>query len=347
MTKGGAAILRLEGVAKSYGTTRVLEPLDLEVLDGEFLTILGPSGSGKTTILRLIGGFAQPDTGRILLEGRNITRDPPFARPFNTVFQDYALFPHMTVRRNVEFGLRVRRLARPEIQRRVDEVLEIVGLSQLADRHPADMSGGQRQRAALARAIVCEPRIILLDEPLAALDAERRRSMRAFLKDLQRRIGTSFLFITHDQEEAIAVSDRIVVTSEGRIEQIGTPEDVYRRPASRFVAGFFGENNIIPWEAVSGELLSAVRHSVLGKGHRAAAIAIRPESLRIVAADGARAMADVETVSFLGATTEVLLRLAGHRFRVRFPTSHCEQALVPGAAIGVRWADDDIMVLLR
>jgi len=347
MTKGGTAILRLEGVAKSYGATRVLEPLDLEILDGEFLTILGPSGSGKTTILRLIGGFAKPDAGRILLDGRDITADPAFARPFNTVFQDYALFPHMTVRRNVEFGLRVRKLARPEIVRRVDEVLEIVGLSHLADRYPADMSGGQRQRAALARAIVCEPRIILLDEPLAALDAERRRSMRAFLKDLQRRIGTSFLFITHDQEEAIAVSDRIVVTNEGRIEQIGSPEDVYRKPASRFVAGFFGENNIIPWEAVTGELLSAVRKSVLGKGLRAAAIAIRPESLRIVAADQARAMADIDTVSFLGATTEVLLRLAGHRFRVRFPTSHCEQVLRANGSVGVQWADADVMVLPR
>jgi spermidine/putrescine transport system ATP-binding protein len=345
MTDGATAILRLQGVAKSYGATRVLHPIDLEVMDGEFLTILGPSGSGKTTILRLIGGFTRPDEGRILLDGADIAGTPPFARPFNTVFQDYALFPHMTVRKNVGYGLRTRGVPRDETEKRVDQVLEIVGLAPLSGRYPAEMSGGQRQRAALARAIVCEPRIVLLDEPLAALDAELRRSMRGFLKDLQRRIGTSFVFITHDQEEAIAVSDRIVVTSEGRIEQIGSPEDIYYRPASRFVAGFFGENNILPlrgsgWGLFEADLGTAVAGD-------ADAIAIRPESIRIVAGDRARVAGTVEAVEFLGAVSEATVCVDGHRVRVRMPTDANDRPAVPGASVGLWWSDDAINLLYR
>ncbi len=217
------SLIRLAGIGKSYGAVTVLQPFDLEIGDGEFLTILGPSGSGKTTILRMLGGFTAPSTGRILLDGTDITDTPIFRRPFNTVFQDYALFPHMTVARNVGYGLRMRRRPRAEVEKRVAEALAVVGLADKAGRHPGELSGGQRQRVALARAIICEPRVVLLDEPLAALDAGLRRSMQEFLKDLQRRIRTTFVFITHDQEEAIAMSDRIVVMDHGRVEQVGTP----------------------------------------------------------------------------------------------------------------------------
>jgi spermidine/putrescine transport system ATP-binding protein len=233
--------LALQAVEKSYGTQRVLQPVDLEVADGEFLTILGPSGSGKTTILRLVGGFTRPSGGRIRFGGVDLTDVPSHKRPFNTVFQDYALFPHMTVADNVGYGLMVRGLAKSAIRAKVEETLEIVGLGGLLDRYPAQLSGGQKQRVALARAIVCEPKLILLDEPLAALDAEMRRQMQFFLKDLQRRIATTFLFVTHDQEEAITMSDRIVVMDKGRIEQIGAPTSIYYSPKTPFVARFFGE----------------------------------------------------------------------------------------------------------
>ncbi|MBX6323541.1 MAG: ABC transporter ATP-binding protein, partial [Rhodospirillaceae bacterium] len=246
-------LLELRGVAKSFGRVRVLTGIDLAVRDGELITLLGPSGSGKTTILRLIGGFIAPDAGRILLEGRDILPLPINRRPFNTVFQDYALFPHMTVAGNVGYGLRVRGVPRREMVRRVGEVLALVQLEDLADRYPAQLSGGQRQRVALARAIVCRPRLILLDEPLAALDVALRRQMQQFLKDIQREIRTTFLFVTHDQEEAIAMADRICVMDEGRILQLGTAHDVYYRPASPFVARFFGENNLIEGRLGDGD----------------------------------------------------------------------------------------------
>ncbi|HYV86939.1 MAG TPA: ATP-binding cassette domain-containing protein, partial [Candidatus Polarisedimenticolia bacterium] len=199
-------LLELKSISKSFGPTAVLEGIELAVRDGEFITILGPSGSGKTTILRMIGGFTQPSGGEILLEGRDITGLPINRRPFNTVFQDYALFPHMTVAGNVSYGLIVRGRPRREIARKVSEALDLVQLGPLADRYPAQLSGGQRQRVALARAIICEPRLILLDEPLAALDVELRKQMQLFLKDIQREIRTTFLFVTHDQEEAIAIA---------------------------------------------------------------------------------------------------------------------------------------------
>ena len=238
-------LLELKGVGKSFGATRVLEHIDLAVEDGEFITILGPSGSGKTTILRMIGGFTQPDQGQILLDGRDIAHDPINRRPFNTVFQDYALFPHMTVAGNVGYGLKVRGTARGTVEKRVKEVLDLVQLGALKDRYPAQLSGGQKQRVALARAIICEPRLILLDEPLAALDVELRKQMQEFLKVIHREIKTTFLFVTHDQEEAIAMADRICVMNFGKILQLGSPTEVYYRPRSEFVARFFGDNNLI------------------------------------------------------------------------------------------------------
>lgn len=241
-----ADLLTLQSVYKSYGTVPVLFDIDLAIKDGEFLTVLGPSGSGKTTILRLIGGLEPLSSGEISLDGADISRVPINRRPFNTVFQDYALFPHLTVSGNVAYGLSVRRVPKKDIAHRVGEALDLVQLGDLADRYPAQLSGGQRQRVALARALICEPRLILLDEPLAALDLELRRQMQAFLKSIQREIKTTFLFVTHDQEEAIAMSDRICVMQAGRIRQIGSPHDLYYKPNCEFVARFFGDNNLVP-----------------------------------------------------------------------------------------------------
>jgi putative spermidine/putrescine transport system ATP-binding protein len=245
---GQAPDVRLVGVRKSYGEVVAVDGVDLEIASGEFFTMLGPSGSGKTTTLRLIAGFERPDAGRIELAGRDVTGRPPYLRDVNTVFQDYALFPHMTVAENVAYGLRVKGVPRAERRERVDEILEVVRLPGLGDRRPAQLSGGQRQRVALARALVNQPQVLLLDEPLGALDLKLRQEMQTELKRIQRavsEVGITFVYVTHDQEEALTMSDRLAVFNEGRIEQIGTPEAVYERPDNAFVAGFVGASNVL------------------------------------------------------------------------------------------------------
>jgi putative spermidine/putrescine transport system ATP-binding protein len=240
--------VRLVGVRKTYGDVVAVDAVDLEIASGEFFTLLGPSGSGKTTTLRLIAGFERPDEGRIELHGRNVTKLAPYERDVNTVFQDYALFPHMTVAENVAYGLRVKGISRRERARRVEEILRIVRLPGVGKRKPIQLSGGQRQRIALARALVNRPRVLLLDEPLGALDLKLRQEMQIELKRIQREVsdvGITFLYVTHDQEEALTMSDRIAVFNEGRIEQIGTAAEVYERPATEFVAGFIGVSNVI------------------------------------------------------------------------------------------------------
>jgi putative spermidine/putrescine transport system ATP-binding protein len=237
--------VRVAGLRKRYGDVTALAETDLTVLEGEFFTLLGPSGSGKTTLLRLIAGFERADSGRIELGGRDVTRTAPYARDVNTVFQDYALFPHMTLAENIEYGLRVRHVARAVRREKVARVLDMVQLRGLGDRRPAQLSGGQRQRVALARAIVNEPEVLLLDEPLGALDLKLRQHMQRELTRIQREVGITFLYVTHDQEEALTMSDRIAVLSNGRIEQIGTPVEVYERPATAFVADFIGVSNLI------------------------------------------------------------------------------------------------------
>jgi spermidine/putrescine transport system ATP-binding protein len=350
-------VIRLVDVTKSYRTLNVLKPVNLDIRDGEFLTILGPSGSGKTTILRMIGGFTPPSSGRILLRGTDIARVPIFKRPFNTVFQDYALFPHMTVAKNVGYGLRIRRMPRAEIDRKVAAVLETVNLSDKAARYPAELSGGQRQRVALARAIVCEPQVILLDEPLAALDAELRRSMQEFLKQLQRRIQTTFVFITHDQEEAISMSDRIAVMDHGDLIQVGTPQEIYYKPKSEFVAKFFGENNLLPASAKGGGGASVIEsplgvHTGTGEG-RDILVAIRPESFSLHDGTELRSgqqvsKARLENVTFLGATTQLSLSLPGeHRIKVRVPTAASGGNLNPGSYVTLRWQEADVSFLPR
>jgi spermidine/putrescine transport system ATP-binding protein len=358
------ALLELKEVGLSYGSTEVLHSVSLAIEDGEFLVILGPSGSGKTTILRLIGGFLAPTHGRITLDGRDIGRVPINRRPFNTVFQDYALFPHMTVEENVGYGLLVRGTRRAEMRAQVKRTLALVQLEQLGSRYPAQLSGGQQQRVALARAIICAPRLVLLDEPLGALDAELRRQMQRFLKKLQRDIRTTFLFITHDQEEAVTMADRICVMRAGRIEQVGTPEGVYYRPESEYVARFFGDNNLIPGRIVEAGEQGATIETCLGSFRSASSIEarnvsmggdaillVRPESIRIAplpAEIGNRVRAKVREVSFVGPVTQVLLDPPDARLAVlmvKLASSATGPAIAAGDQVEIGWRDADAHVV--
>jgi spermidine/putrescine transport system ATP-binding protein len=285
-------VVELKSLAKHYGGKPVLADFDLSVLEGEFLTLLGPSGCGKTTVLRLLAGFEIPDAGEIFIDGRCVNPLPPDRRDVNTVFQSYALFPHMTVFDNVAFGLRMKKTDPAAIERRVAETLRLVRLADLGGRKPHQLSGGQQQRVALARAVVNRPRVLLLDECLSALDYKLRREMRIELKELQRELGMTFVFVTHDQEEALSMSDRIVVMQAGGIEQIGTPRQVYESPANLFVARFVGDSNVL--DGVAGERLDAATLAAtvegldcrLRSGHPFAAgerlhLVLRPEDLRV------------------------------------------------------------------
>jgi putative spermidine/putrescine transport system ATP-binding protein len=289
------AAIRVRGLRKNYGSVAALSGVDLTIGHGEFFTLLGPSGSGKTTLLRLIAGFERPDGGAVELGGRDISRIPPYSRDVNTVFQNYALFPHMTVAENVQYGLRVRRVPKAERRERAARALDMVQLGALGGRRPAQLSGGQRQRVALARAIVNQPQVLLLDEPLGALDFKLRQEMQIELQHVQREVGITFVYVTHDQEEALAMSDRIAVLSNGRIEQVGTPLEVYERPQTDFVAGFIGISNLIERDG---------RH-----------MTIRPEKIRLLA-DGEEPPpgARVETgrirdVVYVGVLTRYIIAL--------------------------------------
>ena len=246
-------MVELRGIRKSFGNFVALNDVNFEIREGEFMTFLGPSGCGKTTCLRLISGFETPTAGQVLIGGRDVTFDPPYRRDVNQVFQSYALFPHLTIYENIAFGLRMKGVPTAEVKTRVDRVVEMTSLGEFVQRRPAQMSGGQRQRVALARAIVCEPKVLLLDEPLSALDAKLRAQMRLELKQLQKRLGITFVFVTHDQEEALTMSDRIAVINQGRVEQIGTVADIYYEPATRFVASFIGETNIVSANVLARE----------------------------------------------------------------------------------------------
>ncbi|MFN8168705.1 MAG: ABC transporter ATP-binding protein [Candidatus Nanopelagicales bacterium] len=296
-----AAAIRLRGLRKTFGDVVAVESVDLDIADGEFLTLLGPSGSGKTTVLRMIAGFELPTAGTIELAGQDVTARPPFDRDVNTVFQDYALFPHMTVQQNVEYGLRVKRVPKAERARQASEALAAVRLEGYGDRKPAAMSGGQRQRVALARALVNRPRVLLLDEPLGALDLKLREQMQVELKAIQRDVGITFVFVTHDQEEALTMSDRIAVFNAGRIEQVGTPAEVYEQPHTEFVAGFVGTSNLLRGEAA---------RTVLGHD---GVFSVRPEKIRV--AEPSEAPSDGED-SALGSVREVVYVGSGTRFLV-------------------------------
>ncbi len=345
--------LVLDGVSKTYGNTEVLRPITLEIPKGEFLTVLGPSGSGKTTILRLVGGFTQPTSGSVVLNGRDLGRVPTNKRPFNTVFQDYALFPHMTVAQNVGYGLMIRRMPKADVSRIVTRALDVVGLSDFPKRYPSELSGGQRQRVALARAIVCEPEVVLLDEPLSALDAELRRQMQVFLKDLQRKIGATFLFVTHDQQEAISMSDRLVVMNVGGVEQIGTPEDIYYRPQTPFVASFFGDNNLCDAEFDGeGRLVTPFGTIACPQGvasaRRKVTIAMRPELFSLGAREDTLTFAaKVEDIRFAGASSHLVVRAGAPEMALTVkvtstPGMHHFQA---GEAVTLSIKNNDIAVV--
>jgi putative spermidine/putrescine transport system ATP-binding protein len=294
----------LRGVSRHFGPVKALDNVSLDIDDGEFFSMLGPSGSGKTTSLRLIAGFDQPTAGEIILHGQNVVGVPPFERDVNTVFQDYALFPHMTVGENVAYGLMIRKIARTERERRVQEMLDLVRLPAMAGRKPSQLSGGQRQRVALARALILHPSVLLLDEPLGALDLKLRQEMQIELKAIQKRVGITFIYVTHDQEEALTMSDRIAVFSQGKIEQVGTPAEIYERPTTAFVAGFVGTSNIL-----SGAAASKLTGSP-------AAFAVRPEKIKLcppetpTPAGNVGALGTVRDVIYLGMHTRYLVELA-------------------------------------
>ena len=312
-----AADVRVEGIRKTYGDVVAVDAVDLTVGDGEFFTLLGPSGSGKTTTLRIIAGFERPDAGRVTLGGEDITRQPPYSRDVNTVFQDYALFPHMTVAENVGYGLKVKGVGRDDRRRQVDEVLRMVRLDGYAKRKPIQLSGGQRQRVALARSIVNRPKVLLLDEPLGALDLKLRQEMQVFLKSLQRELGMTFLYVTHDQEEALTMSDHVAVFNDGKIEQVGSPNEVYEQPATEFVAGFVGTSNILERD-----------------GRR---FSVRPERIALNGTGEGGVVADVV---FVGAFRRVLVDTdAGERLTVVRPSDG--STVEPGTRVHVSWHDDD------
>jgi putative spermidine/putrescine transport system ATP-binding protein len=284
------ADIRVRGLTKRFGSVLAVDAVDLDIARGEFFTMLGPSGSGKTTTLRLIAGFERPDEGRIELAGRDVASMPPFDRPVNTVFQDYALFPHMNVQQNVEYGLRVRRVPRTERRARAAEALALVRLQGYGDRKPAQLSGGQRQRVALARAIVNHPQALLLDEPLGALDLKLRQELQLELKELQQELGMTFVYVTHDQEEALAMSDRIAVFNEGRVEQIGSPAETYEHPATEFVAGFIGTSNVIERDG--------------------RAFTVRPEKIRLLPVEaGEGEPGTIRAAVYLGPATKFVVAL--------------------------------------
>ena len=322
-------------MTKRYGDVTAVAGIDLEIADGEFFSMLGPSGSGKTTTLRMIAGFELPTTGRVLLHGSDVTTRAPFERDVNTVFQDYALFPHMTVGENVAYGLLVRKVARPERERRVAEALRMVRLEGYDRRKPGQLSGGQRQRVALARALVNRPRVLLLDEPLGALDLKLREEMQIELHQIQQQVGITFIYVTHDQEEALTMSHRIAVFNQGRIEQVGAPADVYERPATRFVAGFVGTSNLI-----GGDTAVAITG-------RRGLFTVRPEKIRLadedapVGGDEYGAAGRIRSVVYLGPDTRYHVALeAGGELVVtqqNLATSSMEALAQQGRAVRLVW----------
>ncbi len=316
-TKERGNAIELRGVGKTYGDAVALHPVDLDIRDGEFFCLLGPSGCGKTTTLNIIGGFVQPSSGVVRIGGEDMTRRPPNRRPVNTVFQSYALFPHLNVLENVCFGLKMARVPKSEQRDRARESLELVGLGTFADRPVSQLSGGQAQRVAIARALVNKPSVLLLDEPLGALDLKLRKRLQTELSLIQRHVGTTFVFVTHDQEEAMALADRIVILNEGRIEQIGTPEEIYRKPASLFAADFIGESNILHGKKDGDTFVlengAKVPISAQAPGD-VTSLVVRPEALRI-GKDGFIG-AQVLSRGYLGSLTRMVLQLENSETQV-------------------------------
>jgi putative spermidine/putrescine transport system ATP-binding protein len=346
-----AASITLDSVVKLFdGGVRAVDGVSAEIRAGEFFALLGPSGCGKTTTLRLIAGFELADAGRILVGGEDITSLPPHKRGMSMVFQNYALFPHRTVFENVAFGLKMRQVGREETARRVKDALRLVALDGLEERRPSQLSGGQQQRVALARAIVVEPAVLLCDEPLGALDKKLRQTMQFELKQLQRQLGVTLVFVTHDQEEALAMSDRVAVMRGGKIEQLGAPAELYDRPATRFVADFLGDANVIEGTVGGDGLLAtdglAIRVPQIAVGP--AAIALRPERVRLDQVEGLANRLDgtVENVNFLGGSILYRVALPNRRLLLSMVPNHGNgPPKAPGEAVRLGWNVDDAVVL--
>ena len=323
MSKPARAVaIEITGVNLSYGTTHVLKDVALSIRPGEFFAFLGPSGCGKTTLLRLIAGFAQAQSGQVLLDGRDVAPLPPWKRDVGMVFQSYALWPHMTVAKNVAFGLEERRLPRAEIGRRVAQALDLVGLSAYAERRPAQLSGGQQQRVAVARTIAIEPKVLLLDEPLSNLDAKMRVSVRRELRALQQRLGLTTIFVTHDQEEANTICDRIAVMDAGKVQQVGTPMELYESPANLFVANFLGSANIL--DERSGMPMPAGKRLVF-----------RPQHAALSSPEGAALRGPVTHREFLGATVRYAVRIGGSEILIETPFQSGSEMRSVGDQVGV------------
>ena len=356
MSRISGLALEAKGLSKRYGTVRALEATDLSIGAGEFLTLLGPSGSGKTTLLNLIAGYAEPSSGTIRIGERDVTRLPARHRNIGMVFQNYALFPHMTVAQNLAYGLEARRLPRAEINRRVEAVLSLVQLDGFGGRRVQAMSGGQQQRVAVARALVIEPDVLLMDEPLGALDKQLRRQVQVELRRLHLKHGRTTIYVTHDQEEALVLSDRIAVMGRGQIQQLGTASELYTRPANSFIAGFIGESNLLEARVTACEG-DAARAEVpaLGRALVAPAMAgvapgaparlmIRPERLRIASQQGGAGIpATVTEAIYLGELTQFGLRLADGSFIVA--RTMAADSLAPGATVHVDWSPEDALIL--
>jgi spermidine/putrescine transport system ATP-binding protein len=358
--------VELMGVTKRYGSARGVEDVDLQVRHGEFYSLLGPSGCGKTTTLRLIAGFEQPDQGRVLIGGRDVASLPPYRRDVNTVFQHYALFPHMTVEENVAFGLEEKKVAADELKRRTRAALEMVQLGALGERKPRQLSGGQQQRVALARALVNRPTVLLLDEPLGALDLKLRKEMQVELKVLQQQVGITFVYVTHDQEEALTMSDRIAVMADGRIQQEGSPREIYEHPGTRFVAEFIGMSNFFVGEVVAQEkdrvlvqTTDSLKVWCLSAGASSpgtqVTVAVRPEKIEISAARPTSAVnvwsGRVVAGTFLGEQTEYRVRTDEGRDvvirRQNLGLNGLNQQVALGALVYLSWAPDVSLVLPR
>jgi len=350
----------LRGLTKQFAGTTVVEALDLDIASGEFFSLLGPSGCGKTTTLRMIAGFSDPTAGSILVDGEDVTGTPPHKRDVNTVFQSYALFEHLDVRRNVGFGLRRKGLDKKAIDQRVGQMLELVELGDRAKERPSRLSGGQRQRVALARALINEPKVLLLDEPLAALDLKLRHAMQAELKSIQREVGITFLFVTHDQDEALSMSDRVAIMNGGVIEQCGTPEDVYERPTSVFAAGFIGTSNLMSgtWSGgTAGAVTVAPGIAIPAPGHQGSAdgdtvgVAVRPEKIWLseLTPEMFRLPGTIASTSYHGATTHYRVAIApGLEVAVleqNLPRMRTEDRWAAGDRVEIGWLPEHTVVL--
>lgn len=354
-------MLSLAGIGKSFGPAKVLSDVSLEIADGEFFSLLGPSGCGKTTLLRIIGGQESGDCGKILLNGIDITTTPPSKRPVHMIFQRLALFPHLNVRNNIAFGLRLKKMKSNEITRQVDDVLTLVRLEGFGDRKIATLSGGQQQRVAVARAIVNEPKLLLLDEPLSALDLKLRQKMQSELRNLQKKLGMTFVFVTHDQDEALSLSDRIAVMNHGVIEQVGTPEAIYRRPESPFVAGFVGAANFFNGNCLDGERVAVAGADVLGqpvagkwqaRSGSEATVIVRPEHMLMSRMGTSKSssnrgiIAKVESLVFRGGHTEVYCRVDTGQTKPTLVSCFVESELPgPGTLVALTWQKEHAVVM--